>query len=113
MKRAKLSGHDYLAWGWVGTAVHDPREITQEHCSATCGFSDAASLPFCANRYRESVKAPKQEPVASHSPATGELEDDVIVVSDDDGPSCSPKACKSNPNCLNYLGQEKWENEGS
>ncbi|TFY64882.1 hypothetical protein EVJ58_g2344 [Rhodofomes roseus] len=43
--------------------------------------------------------------------AEGELEDDIIVISDDEAPRCTSKACKSNPYCLNYLGQEKWEDE--
>ena len=113
LKRARLSGHDYHAWGWVGTDVHDPADITQEHCSATCGFSDAATPPFCGNRFRESSKVPRPKQDSSSATAAGELEDDIIVVSDDDVPVCSPKMCKSNPNCLNYLGQEKWESEGT
>lgn len=39
--------------------------------------------------------------------------EDIIVISDDDAPSCSKKDCKTNPNCLNYLGQESWEDEGT
>ena len=46
------------------------------------------------------------------SSAEGEIEDDVIVISDDDAPPCTKKLCRANPNCLNYLGQEKWEEEG-
>ena len=113
LKRAKLTSHDYLAWNWVGTTVHDPSQITQEHCAATCGFSDANSPPFCVNRYRELSKPPEPEPTQERSTAAGELDDDIIVVSDDETPACSIKVCRSNPNCLNYLGQEKWENEGT
>lgn len=45
--------------------------------------------------------------------AKGELEDDIIVISEDDHPVCDSRTCKSNPNCVNYLGQDKWENEGT
>ena len=45
--------------------------------------------------------------------ASGELEDDIIVVSDEESSACDSKMCKNNPYCLNYLGQEKWENEGA
>ena len=111
LKRAKLSGYDQLAWAWVGTEVTDAAQITQEHRLATCGFSDSSSFPFCSNNYRKSAAKQKSTKTEA-TKATGEVDDDIIVVSDEDTPGCSSKACKSNPNCLNYLGQEKWENEG-
>ncbi|THH10686.1 hypothetical protein EW145_g1149 [Phellinidium pouzarii] len=45
---------------------------------------------------------------------TAEQEDlsDVIVISDgEDELLCDKKRCKDNPFCLNYLGQDKWEDE--
>lgn len=111
LKRNKL-GHDQLAWAWVGTEVTDAAHITQEHRLATCGFSDSSIFPFCSNLYRKTT-AKQEKPKVEGTRAAGELEDDIIVVSDDETPACSSKTCKSNPNCLNYLGQEKWENEGS
>ena len=113
LKRAKLSGNEYLAWSWVGTEVTHSADITPEHRLATCGFSAKNQHPFCPNKYAPSfsggppVKEEPKQPVAS-----GELEDDIIVVSDDEGTLCDSKTCKTNPNCLNYLGQEKWEDEG-
>lgn len=116
LKRTKLAGsHSYSAWGWVGTEVTDALDITQEHLLATCGFSKNSPHPLCANKYAvcPKVEAPRRKSQKAREPkAEGELEDDVIVISDDDAPSCSNKGCKSNPYCLNYLGQEKWENEG-
>lgn len=114
LKRAKLAGNDYLAWSWVGSEVTEPSQITQEHRLATCGFSDLNPYPFCANKYPVASKsrlAIKREEETS-AKVEGELEDDIIVVSDDESPACTSKGCKSNPNCLNYIGQEKWENEG-
>lgn len=115
LKRAKLAGSEYLAWSWVGTEVTDYSQITQEHRLATCGFSDSNPYPFCANKYSalSRSRAPSKTQKGKKSkPAQGELEDDIIVISDDESPACNTKTCRTNPNCLNYLGQEKWENEG-
>lgn len=110
LKRAKFSGHDHLAWAWVGSEATDAAHITQEHRLATCGFSDSSTFPFCTNKYRkDTIKQSSQTKVTK---VAGELDDDIIVVSDDETSVCSPKICKNNPNCLNYLGQEQWENEG-
>lgn len=108
LKRAKLSGYDRFAWTWVGTEVNNAAHITQEHRLATCGFNDSSAFQFCANKYRESVA--KQE--KTETKVAGGLDDDMIVVSDDETPACNVKNCRGNPHCLNYLGQEKWENEG-
>ena len=115
LKRTKVSGNEYLAWAWVGAEVTNPSKITSEHRLATCGFSDANSYPFCANRYHDGARAkgssgrPKTKAAKT---VDGELEDDIIVVSEDESPACTSKGCKTNPNCLNYLGQDTWENEG-
>ena len=110
LKRNTLTGNDSSAWGWVGTEVLDASQISKEHCMITCGLSKRSRHPFCPNKYASVEKkraSPRQERTAN-----GELDDDVIVISDDEPPSCSKKLCKNNPNCLNYLGQEKWEDVG-
>ncbi|THH17534.1 hypothetical protein EW146_g3292 [Bondarzewia mesenterica] len=108
LKRHKLADGSDSSWGWVGTEVLDVSEISREHRLATCGFARSAS--FCPNRYMR--RAPKASTSVNHvATAEGELADDVIVISDDEAPHCSKKYCRKNPNCLNYLGQEKWENE--
>lgn len=117
LKRAKLTGNDYYsAWGWVGTEVHDPALITTEHRLATCGLSKRSPWPLCANKYalanQSEVVAERPKTKVEEVAAGGELQEDIIVISDDDIPSCSNKECKVNPFCLNYLGQEKWEDEG-
>ncbi|KAG9318845.1 hypothetical protein JVU11DRAFT_949 [Chiua virens] len=91
LKRAKLAAGDSSAWGWVDTEVSDPSQLTLEHRLMTCGLSRRNKNPTTV--------------------ANGELENDVIVVSDDEPPPCNKKACKNNPNCLNYLGQLQWEDE--
>ncbi|KAI6118845.1 hypothetical protein EV401DRAFT_2057534 [Pisolithus croceorrhizus] len=114
LKRAKLAGNNSSAWGWVDIEVSDPSQITPEHRLMTCGLSRRNRNPFCGNKY---VSKPEQsQPTVTLEPtvetANGESENDIIVVSDDEPPNCTKKACKNNPNCLNYLGQDKWEDEG-
>ncbi|KAF9218284.1 cysteine proteinase, partial [Gyrodon lividus] len=114
LKRAKLAGSESSTWGWVGTEASDPSHITLGHRLMTCGLSGRNGNPFCGNKYVSKPEMPKLAPSAENSEtsvAKGELENDIIIVSDDEPPPCNKKVCKNNPNCLNYLGQEKWENE--
>lgn len=115
LKRAKLAGRESSAWRWVDTEVSEPSQITLVHRLMTCGLSGRNGNPFCSNKYVS--KPDKHKPAPSTDEpetavAKGELEHDIIVVSDDEPPPCNKKVCKNNPNCLNYLGQEKWEDEG-
>lgn len=111
LKRNTLAGNDASPWGWVGTEVHDASHITNEHRMITCGLSRRSRHPFCTNKYASMVDRKRPSPRHERT-ANGELDDDVIVISDDEPPACSKKLCKGNPNCLNYLGQERWEDEG-
>jgi hypothetical protein len=107
LKRNKLACHDYSAWGWVGTEVLDASNISEENILATCGFSKRSGFTTCPNIYGSRLAQPivRQKEVEDN--------DDVIVISDDDVPQCHKKVCKNNPNCLNHLGQEIWEDEGN
>lgn len=109
LKRTAPSKDSALPWSWVGTEITDVAVITLEHLLATCGLSERNCYPHCPNKYTFFKNA---EMKGSSSSAEGEPEDDVIVISDDDAPPCTKKLCRANPNCLNYLGQEKWEEEG-
>lgn len=91
----------FSEWGWVGTEVHSAEDIGPQHRAAACGFRKH----ICKNRH-----APRKTPTPPSEPTP---DDDVVVISSDDEPECSTKACKNNPNCCNYLGQQNWENEGS
>lgn len=96
-------------WGWVGSTVTNAKNITLEHRLAACHLSSKKHAS-CVNKY--APQKPNENQTRRNSPAaTGELDDDIIVISDDELPSCSKKGCKTNPNCLNYLGQQAWENE--
>ena len=92
----------------------DLADITLEHRMLACNLSQRNYLPYCRNKFSATEDdAPANSSRESSRPnVNGELDDDIIVISDDEQPSCSKKLCKTNPNCLNYLGQEKWEDEG-
>jgi hypothetical protein len=110
LNRGKLPRKTTSAWSWVGTEASAAPEINQEHVLATCGLSQRSGHNFCANRLAVPPKSPAEN--RDDEIGNGELEDDVIVVSDNEDPPCSKKLCKANPNCLNYLGQDVWEDPG-
>ena len=103
-------------WGWVGTEVTDLADITLEHRMLACNLSQRNDIPYCRSKFGakedEGNAQNSRERQLPLSSVDGELDDDIIVISDDEQPSCSKKLCKTNPNCLNYLGQEMWEDEG-
>ncbi|KAF8503303.1 cysteine proteinase [Russula emetica] len=94
-------------WGWVGTNVTDASGIAEEHLLATCGFSRNSRHVFCSNKYRKhpaKTASPVEPVISGEDPAK-----DIVVISDDETPTCSKKYCTKNPNCLNYLAQDRWE----
>ncbi|KAJ3574829.1 hypothetical protein NP233_g1494 [Leucocoprinus birnbaumii] len=97
------STHSAL-WSWIGSEVTEERDISYDHCLAACGLSDKNEYPFCVNKFAPPVPKPAREEIV--------LDDDIIIISDDEERRCTKKNCKENPNCLNYLGQDKWEDEG-
>ncbi|KAJ3732305.1 cysteine proteinase [Lentinula guzmanii] len=103
------------AWGWVGTEVTDSSSITRDHLLATCGLSRRNNYPFCRNNHKSKSRTIQSPVPVIHQVTNDDIPDDVIVISDgeDEGHNCGKKVCKGNPNCLNYLGQEKWESEES
>jgi hypothetical protein len=113
LKRNKLPGNVTSEWGWVDTEASIPSDITDEHRLATCGLHRRNKRTFCSNKYalpsscRESPTDGTQAALSE-----GELLEDVIVISDDEGSPCSKKLCKTNPYCLNYLRQDQWEDKG-
>ncbi|KAF8077825.1 hypothetical protein FPV67DRAFT_1557276 [Lyophyllum atratum] len=114
LKRSALPGNNSSSWGWVGTEVIRASDITPEHHLVSCGLSKRNNHPFCLNKYSpisQNFAKPQLDKTHEVQPTDGELDDDVIIISDDEVPPCGLKTCKSNPNCLNYLGQEDWEDE--
>jgi len=114
LKRHKLTsdlGGDLDSpWGWVGTSVTDASGIAEEHLLATCGLSHRSHHLFCANKYRKRP-AKAVDPVEATTSGE-EPTKDVVIISDDETPTCSKKHCSKNPNCLNYLAQGRWEDAG-
>jgi hypothetical protein len=94
-KRVKIDAAEYSAWGWVGTEVHKPDEITRQHVLAAYGLSEAQQYHFHPSLYTNAQDVSD--------------ENGVIVVEDD---ACDKKACRKNLLCTNFLGQEKWVNHG-
>lgn len=119
LKRHKLASASDPSWGWVGTEVKDASNISEEHLLATCGFARNNAAAFCPNKYskrsQKQVEPGPSAPPPQETVADGELADDVIVISSDteETHNCSKKACRKRQNCVNYIGQEKWENKGA
>ncbi|KAI0273307.1 cysteine proteinase [Gloeopeniophorella convolvens] len=111
LKRHKLAtdlDDDWSSpWGWVGTSVTDASSITEEHLLATCGLSCKSHYVLCANKYR--ARPAKVVDLTDSAADSTDFSSDVVVISEDETPTCSKKSCSKNPNCLNYLGQDKWE----
>ncbi|KAF8587403.1 cysteine proteinase [Ramaria rubella] len=119
LKRDKLDGAEvYSQWGWV-SRVTDASHITLEHRLAAYGFTDKVGKPICKNKYTESSERErKRQKVAvvrevESRAVPGENDDDIIIISSDDEELffCDKKYCKENPQCVNYLGQVKLENQ--
>ena len=113
MKRDRHAGNNFAAWGWVGSDVSDMANIGREHILATCHFSNQGGFSICENSYRlaPTIGPTNQKNNVEDKEPEGDP-DDVIVISGDEPPVCHKKACRKNPQCLNHLGQEVWENEG-
>lgn len=114
LNRNRLLVESDIRWNWIGTSVKHMSEITKEHCLRAAGLTISKSRPLCQNKY--SVKSLDGERTKEHNArksVTPKDDGDIIVISDDeDRQPCEKKKCKDNPFCLNYLGQQKWENEG-
>jgi hypothetical protein len=107
LKRTKLAGVDFCNWNWIGAEVVDTSQITPEHRLAACGLE--SWRPICPNKYAPKLRNSKSKAPKSSVP----LDNSEDVVIEDEPPHlCDKTTCRKNPNCLNYLGQEKWENSG-
>ncbi|PVF98765.1 hypothetical protein CPB86DRAFT_338654 [Serendipita vermifera] len=77
--------------------------ISQTHAQAACGFGSLGQHRVCTNRYTMTALKPM-------SPSN--KQPDIILIDDEDREDdvpCSKAKCKTNPYCLNFLNQEKWE----
>ena len=99
----KRSKTDIISWTtprypWLAS-IESASEVGLEHVLALCGLGPLARTPLCPNKFE-----------AGGGSAGGVIE--VLDSEDETAHSCSKVKCKNNPYCLNYLGQEKLEDEG-
>jgi hypothetical protein len=83
---------------WI-SHIDNGDSISQEHAQATCGFGPLGHYRMCTNRYaRTALRSINEGP-------------EVIVIDEEEEEEvpCSKTRCKTNPYCLNFLNQEKWE----
>lgn len=107
LKRNLLTEVQFTTWSWVGNEVQTATDITEEHCLESYGFGKRSPYPLCANRYASSSKE-----TLDYLAKTQDGDDDIVIVSDSTMP-CAKAVCRDNPNCPNYVGQEKWENDST
>src|ERR1700761_1468983 len=112
-------------WSWVLNPIATAADIgDEERWKVVFG-----GWPVCVNRFHPKVDMSPEEPARKKRKVEPEpTNEDIIVIQDSDDsnspivPSpkkkdvtqapCSKKLCKSNPFCVNYLGQEAWEDYG-
>ncbi|EJU05183.1 hypothetical protein DACRYDRAFT_103677 [Dacryopinax primogenitus] len=104
-------------WSWVKLDGKVAEQITPKHMIWACGFSEESGLPVCPNIWSKDVKE-GDEKGKGRAVDTGAYDASVsgksqkAEVIDLTLPTlCSKKKCRDNPNCLNYLGQDAWEDE--
>lgn len=106
LQRNLLADIRSATWGWIANEVHNASDISEEHILEAYGLGKRSPYPLCSNKYASSSK----ETLDSTSTPAFEHDEDVVIVSESTT-TCSKGTCRNNPNCLNYLGQEKWEKE--
>ena len=84
-------------------------EIGQIHADTACSIGQLGRRDVCPNKYSATM---------DHVPKMTLQEDkEVINITDSEdeyvAPKCVKARCKASPYCLNFLGQEEWENPGS
>ncbi|KAI5119495.1 hypothetical protein M0805_009519 [Coniferiporia weirii] len=110
LNRNRLLAECDLRWNWIGTDVKHVSEITQAHRLRASGLALSRSKRPCSNKFLKKSAEPQR--ALQQSAVGSEDSDDVIVISEsEEEPPCDKKRCKDNPYCLNYLGQDKWEDE--
>lgn len=113
LQRDRLAAKDLPTWGWVKD-INNVSDITLDHLLATCNLGESSAKPLCPSKYPiEAGVSSRSKSKDSQAAVTAEDDgDSIVVISDSEEVQCTKKGCVDNPNCLNYLGQEKWENEG-
>lgn len=125
--RANIKSHFALIADSLKTSRLDPQKLTVETLQQAYGLASTASgdhlhLPACPNqRLQPSVPVEaetiiidsEEEQIVKPAPvktkAIGKGKGKAKAIEE----VCSAGNCLNNPKCLNWLGQDKWENSGS
>ena len=91
--RSKLEND--LRWKWIGSEVTHFDDITLALCLRAAGLELQDGRGPCRNRFAGDVNLDS---------SADDKELDFF---------CTKRRCKDSPFCLNFLGQEQWENEGA
>ena len=106
VSRTKLDNE--LRWNWIGSEVAHPKDITVAHRIRVAGLELYDGRRPCRNKYAK--KLANGPSVTGATDANGDL---ITIDSEDElDIFCSKRMCKDSPFCLNYLGQDLWEDEG-
>lgn len=124
---ARKRGDDTL-WNWVFSEVSDPVNITKEHILSAYGFAprNASSRPICPNKLTQTTRAANHLEDSVTAVDTSQIthafsaESDALEVQVAEDkihvPNslalCSRNVCLANPNCVNHLGQDLFQDEG-
>jgi len=114
-KTADITSWTTPRYPWLAS-IESASEVGIEHVLALCSLGPLAKTRLCPNKFKERANSANSTTTGD---GDGDGDGDVINVSDSDEDEattyshcCSKVKCKNNPYCLNYLGQEKWENQG-
>ncbi|KZT53991.1 cysteine proteinase [Calocera cornea HHB12733] len=105
-------------WSWVKLDVKAADQINPKHMAWSCGFAEESGYTACVNKWSKEAKSKEDKrkgkevdtlPV-EQVPKTEETQKSDVIDLTAPAP-CDKKKCRDNPNCLNHLGQEAWEDE--
>src|SRR6266568_3598464 len=85
-EKLRHNGSGIARWDWVGSEVTQAEDITLDHRMASCNLSPRNGIILCHNKYGSEGDVDKTATFVHEqgcSRANGELEDDIIVISDD------------------------------
>ncbi|KAG8960305.1 hypothetical protein FRC03_006787 [Tulasnella sp. 419] len=109
-KRIKFDSVDSLRWHWLDDTITTDAPIPLNHLLDTYAFTPGRWKNICPNKFVE--KSPSKK---TKSKAEAKDKDGYILISseseDEQSSVCRIRDCRNNPQCLNYLGQTKWEDE--
>jgi hypothetical protein len=117
-RNVNATAHEHV-FDFVGTDVHRLEDITDVHVHRAYLRTSHSKKPYCpvmmhdhsttsSSRHKESSTPSVPEQTRNKKPAR--RSDSVISAGSipASGSLCIYSRCKTNPNCVNYLGQKEW-----